>query len=289
MALVQKRFSAFRLVNVLFMAAIIAVTLFPVLNILAKSFSDLKNLTQDNVTFYPRGFNIETYRLVMADRMFWVNYGNTILYTLSGTLISLILTTLVAYPLSVARLRGKKLIITFIVVTMFFNGGMIPNYVLVKALGMRNTLWAIIIPGAISTFNVMVMKTFFETIPRELEEAAVMDGMNTFQVLLRIILPLSKPILATMALFYAVGMWNNWFSSFLYLDHSEMYPVIIYLRNIVSGATMVEGGNAAEAAGAVTANIKAVTIVLTSVPILMVYPFLQRYFVKGIMIGSVKS
>jgi putative aldouronate transport system permease protein len=278
----------FNLINLLIMAFIIFVTLAPFLNIVAKSFSAVRFLDQNAVTFYPKGFNTSTYHLIMSDSVFWINYRNTIFYTVFGTLISLCMSVLLAYPLSVPRLKGKALITTFILVTMFFGGGMIPNYVLVKTLGMRNTIWSILIPGAISTYNVIVMRTFFENIPRELEEAAVMDGMNTYGILWKIVVPLSKPILATMTLFYAVGFWNSWFPSFLYLDKSDMYPVIIYLRNIISGASLA-GGQDTDAIGQVGANIKAVCIVLTSVPILCIYPFLQRYFVQGMMIGSVKA
>jgi len=284
----RKTTYTFRVFNVILMLFIIFITLAPVLNIVAKSFSHVKYLDQNNVTFYPKGFNTTTYQLVMANKMFWVNYGNTILYTVLGTVISLILSTFVAYPLSVPRLRGKVLITGFILFTMFFGGGMIPNYILVRSLGMRNTIWSIVIPGAISTYNVIVMRTFFENIPRELEEAAVIDGMNTYGILFKIIVPLSMPILATMTLFYAVGMWNSWFGAFMYLDKSEMYPVIIFLRNIISGS-LLSSSSDSDAVGQVGANIKAVCIVLTSVPILCVYPFLQRYFVQGMMIGSVKA
>jgi putative aldouronate transport system permease protein len=284
----RKTTYTFRVFNVILMLFIIFITLAPVLNIVAKSFSHVKYLDQNNVTFYPKGFNTTTYQLVMANKMFWVNYGNTILYTVLGTVISLILSTFVAYPLSVPRLRGKALITGFILFTMFFGGGMIPNYILVRSLGMRNTIWSIVIPGAISTYNVIVMRTFFENIPRELEEAAVIDGMNTYGILFKIIVPLSMPILATMTLFYAVGMWNSWFGAFMYLDKSEMYPVIIFLRNIISGS-LLSSSSDSDAVGQVGANIKAVCIVLTSVPILCVYPFLQRYFVQGMMIGSVKA
>lgn len=282
------RAKAFNLVNVAIMLLIIFVMLAPFLSIVAKSFSHVKYLDQNSVTFYPKGFNLTTYKLVMANKMFWRNYANTVFYTVFGTLICVSMSTLLAYPLSVARLRGKPIITAFILFTMFFNGGMIPNYILVRALGMRNTMWSILIPGAISTYNVLVMRTFFESIPKELEEAAVIDGMGTYGILAKIIIPLSKPILATMVLFYAVGHWNSWFGAFLYLDKVEQFPVIIFLRNIISGSTL-SAATDSDAVGQVGANIKAVCIVLTSLPILCVYPFLQKYFVKGMMIGSVKA
>jgi putative aldouronate transport system permease protein len=279
----------FRVFNTLFLLFIVAITLLPFVNIVAKSFSDMKHISMNDVSLWPKGFTTETYKVIMGDSTFWANYKNTVIYTLLGTVISLFLTVLIAYPLSVGRLKGKNIILTFVVLTMFFNGGMIPNYVLVRSLGMRNTIWAIVVPGAVSTFYVLVMKTFFEGIPRELEEAAIVDGMDTYGILGKIILPLSKPIIATMVLFYAVGAWNNWFSAFLYLDHSDMYPVTIYLRNIIAGAMSQSGAGDSDTMSSISSNIKAVTIVLTSVPILSIYPFLQRYFVQGMMIGSVKG
>ena len=277
----------FTIFNFIIMIVIIFITLAPFLNIAAKSFSDRRHLAQNDVTFYPRGFNVDTYNVITSDNVFWNGYKNTIIYTVFGTLISLIVTTLIAYPLSVRKLRGKKIITAFIIFTMFFNGGMIPNYLLVKAVGMRDTMWAILIPGAASTFYVIVMRSFFETIPFELEEAAMVDGMNYYGIFLKIILPLSKPIIATMALFYAVAAWNSWFSAFLYLSSMKLYPVTIYLRNIIAGAS--SGAADSDSLGVVSANIKAVTIMLTSVPILLIYPFLQRYFIKGVMIGAVNG
>jgi putative aldouronate transport system permease protein len=281
-------YKAFRYLNVIFMVLVIVVTLFPVLNVAAKSFSDAKSLSENSVTIFPKGFNTLTYQLVMADEIFWIDYRNTVVYTLLGTLVSLALSAMFAYALSVPRLRGKQFFITFVVVTMFFNGGIIPNYLLVRNLGMRNTIWAIVIPGAISTFNVLIMKAFFVDIPRELEEAAMVDGMTTYGVLLKIILPLSKPILATMTLFYAVGAWNSWFGASIFLDYPEKYPVSIYLRNIIAGS-MVQTGSDPDTLNQVASNIKAACIVLTAVPILCIYPFLQKYFVNGMMIGSVKG
>ena len=279
---------AFRSVNVILLLLLACLTLLPVLNIVAKSFSDSKHLNLGTVTLVPEGFNTKTYQVVMADRVFWQSYGNTVTYTVLATVVSLVLTTLFAYPLSRTRLPGRQWLITLVVITMFFAGGIIPNYLLVRALEMRNTLWAMIIPGAISTFNLLVMKTFFEGIPTDLEEAASIDGLSPWGVLVRIILPLSKPILATMALFYAVANWNAWFGAVLYLDNYQQYPVTIYLRNIIAGS-MAQAGGDSDALTEVAANIKAVTVVLTALPIVCVYPFLQRYFVQGLLIGSIKG
>ena len=177
------------------------------------------------------------------------------------------------------------------VFTMFFSGGLIPNYVLVTSLGLKNTVWAIVLPNAISVFNLLVMKAFFESLPSELEEAAAVDGLNTYGILLRIVLPLSKAIIATMVLFYAVSFWNSWFTAFLYMDRQDLLPVTVYLRNLIAGATGAERPAASPTPTRcqAAATIQAVTIVLTTLPILAVYPFVQRYFVRGVMLGAVKG
>lgn len=288
MAAKSKGYRLFKAVNALLMLLVIAVTLFPVLNILAKSFSDIKNLTLNTVSIYPKGFNLDTYRTIISDPTFWVDYKNTVLYTVLGGAINIFMTTIFAYALSVPRLKGKKVLTMFVVFTMLFNGGMIPNYMIVRSLGMRNTIWAIVIPGAVNTFNLIVMRTFFEGIPKELEEAASIDGMNTYGILARIILPLSKPILATMVLFYAVSLWNSWFPALLYLDRPDLLPVTMYLRNLIAGSMSATGADA-DSLGTVSVNVQYVTIVLTTLPILCIYPFLQKYFVQGLTVGSVKG
>lgn len=285
----SKSYRTFQVVNGILMILVVVVTLAPVLNVVAKSFSSTKYITQNAVLFWPKGFTVNTYKVVTADDIFWIDYRNTVVYTVVGTLISLFMTSIFAYALSVPRLKGRKFFSTFAVFTMFFNGGMIPNYLLVRNLGMRNSIWAVVIPGAVSTFNLLVMRTFFEGLPRELEEAASIDGMDTYGILTHIILPLSKPILATMTLFYAVGAWNSWFGPFLYLDRPEELPVSVYLKNIIAGASAQSGGIDPDSFGQVASNIKAVTIVLTALPITCVYPFFQKYFVQGITIGSVKG
>lgn len=282
---------AFGWVNVVILLLAVAVTLYPFLNVVAESFSSEKYIDFGQVTVWPRGFNLDTYNVVVSDKMFWINYGNTVLYTVVATAISIFLSTIFAYAVSKQELRGRKFFIGLAVVTMFFSGGLIPNYVLVNGLHMTNTIWAVVIPNAISVYNVLIMKSFFENMPRELEEAAVIDGLGTYGTLWRIVLPLSKAVLATMLLFYAVTNWNSWFQAFIYLDHSNLFPVTIYLRNLIAGASSAQtsGANAASDLTQISANIKAVTMVLTVLPILCVYPFIQRYFVSGVMLGSVKG
>jgi putative aldouronate transport system permease protein len=265
------------------------VTLYPFLNVVARSFSEETYIRTGQVNLVPRGFNLHTYKLIISDSMFWTNYRNTVVYTVAATVIAMVLTTSYAYVLSKKHLRGRTVLIGIAVVTMFFNGGLIPNYVLVTSLGLKNTLWAVALPNAIIVFNLLVMKAFFENMPVELEEAAAVDGLGTYGTLWRIVLPLSKAMIATMILFYAVTFWNSWFTAFLYMDRSELFPVTVYLRNLIAGATgaSMAGGDAADLQAA--ANIQAVTIVLTVVPILLVYPFVQRYFVRGVMLGAVKG
>ena len=284
-------YKVFRVFNVVALLAIVFVTFYPFLNMVAQSFSSEGNISAGKVNLVPRGFNLETYRVVMGDSMFWTNYKNTIIYTVVGTAISMVLTTAFAYAISKRHLKGRNLFIGIAVFTMFFAGGIIPNYVLITTLGMKNTLWAIVLPNAISVFNLLIMKSFFENMPEELEEAAAIDGLNTYGILLRIVLPLSKAVLATMILFYAVVNWNSWFSAFLYLDKKELFPVTIFLRNLIAGATS-EGtsfGGSAENLTQIASNVKAVAMVLSVVPILCIYPFVQKYFVTGVMLGSVKQ
>nr|WP_201760448.1 carbohydrate ABC transporter permease [Nonomuraea sp. K271] len=272
------------------MTGVVILTLYPFVNIIARSFSEERYILSGEVNLIPRGFNLTTYQIVVADPMFWTNYRNTVVYTVVATAIAMVLTTCYAYVLSKRHLKGRTFLIWVAVFTMFFNGGLIPNYVLVNSLGLTNSLWAIVLPNAISVFNLLVMKAFFENLPSDLEEAAAIDGLNTYGILGRIVLPLSKAVIATMVLFYAVSFWNSWFSAFLYLNRTELFPVTVYLRNIIAGATGAENAGAGAAdLTQVAANIQSVTIMLTVLPILAVYPFVQRYFVSGVMLGAVKG
>jgi putative aldouronate transport system permease protein len=283
-------YQIFRVINAIVLTGVVVVTLYPFVNVVARSFSGEDYIRSGEVNLLPRGFNLTTYRHVMSDPLFWTNYRNTVVYTVLATAISMVLTTCYAYVLSKRHLRGRGLLTGVAVFTMFFNGGLIPNYVLVSGLGLRNTIWAIVLPNAISVFNLLVMKAFFESMPSELEEAAAVDGLDTYRTLLRIVLPLSKAVLATMILFYAVSFWNSWFSAFLYMDRQDLFPVTVYLRNLIAGATSgSDATTASDTALQIAASIQAVTIVLTSLPIMLVYPFIQRYFVSGVMLGAVKG
>ncbi|MEU1888402.1 carbohydrate ABC transporter permease [Micromonospora sp. WMMD987] len=284
-------YRVFQAVNGIVLTLVVIVTLYPFVNIVARSLSDEAPIIAGKVNLVPQGFNLTSYRLVMSDPMFWTNYRNTVVYTVVATAISIVLTTCYAYVLSKHHLRGRGVLIGIAVFTMFFSGGLIPNYVLITSLGMKNSIWAVVLPNAINVFNLLVMKAFFESLPVELEEAAAVDGLSTYGTLLRIVLPLSKAIIATMLLFYAVSFWNSWFTAFLYLDQQDLLPVTVYLRNLIAGATGAQsaGGVAESDAVQAAATIQSVTIVLTTLPILAVYPFIQRFFVSGVMLGAVKG
>ena len=286
----SRGYRVFQVVNGLILTGVVVAIGYPFLNILARSFSGNTYIVDGQVNLWPRGFNVTTYEHVMKDPLFWDNYRNTVFYTVTATAVAMVLTTCYAYVLSKRHLRGRKVLIGIAVFTMFFNGGIIPNYVLVSSLHLRDTVWAIALPNAINIFNLLVMKAFFENMPSELEEAAAVDGMDTYRILLRIVLPLSKAVLATMVLFYAVAYWNSWFAAFLYMDNQGLFTVTVYLRNIIDSVTSV--ANQQQAIGTqlqIAANIQAVTVVLVALPILCVYPFIQRYFVSGVMLGAVKG
>ncbi|MEU8270659.1 carbohydrate ABC transporter permease [Sphaerisporangium sp. NPDC049002] len=279
----------FQGVNAVVLAGVVIVTLYPFINVIARSLSDENFIRSGQVNLVPRGFTLKTYEYVVSDPMFWTNYRNTVVYTVVATLISMLLTTCYAYVLSKKHLKGRKTLVGIAVFTMFFSGGIIPNYVLITGIGLKDSIWAVVLPNAISVFNLLIMKTFFEGLPVELEEAAAIDGMGTYGILLRIVLPLSKAVIATMTLFYAVAFWNSWFAAFLYMSQSDLFPVTVYLRNLIAGATTASSVGADAMDLTVAANIKAVTMVLTILPIVGIYPFVQRYFVTGVMLGAVKQ
>lgn len=287
-----KGYRAFSILNASLLFVVCIVTLYPFVTVLAQSFSSSGAIKAGLVNVLPVGFNLDTYKAVAQNEMFWINYRNTVVYTVVGTVIAMTLTTMFAFVVSKTHLRGRGALIGIAIFTMFFNGGIIPNYILISTLGMKNTMWAVVIPGAISVFNLLVMKSFFENMPRELEEAAQIDGLGWWGIFTRITLPLSKAVLATMTLFYSVGFWNDWFAAFLYLDKQELFPVTLFLRNLIAGASASASEGAAATGSttlAISANIQSVTMILTIIPIVCVYPFVQRYFVSGVMLGSVKG
>ena len=259
----------------------------PFVYMAALSFSSSKAIINNQVLFWPVGFNLDAYKQIFTYPNFFQAYGNTFIYTIGGTTIAMLMTIMFAYPLSKDNLMGHKVFMKIVVISMFFAGGMIPNYILMVSLGLRDTVASFILPGMISTYYVILMRSFFLTLPRELEEAGEIDGLDLWGVFWRIAIPLSKPIIATMTLFYVVQYWNDWFDAFLYLDTTTKWPVAYYLRQLISSAsgTSADAGDAMQ----IASNIKSCAMVLTSAPIICIYPFIQKYFVQGTMVGAVKG
>jgi len=262
--------------------------LIPFVYMIALSLSSPKAIINNEVFLWPKGFNIKAYVQIFSYPNFFHAYGNTILYTFGGTAISLCMMTLFAYPLSKRRLRGQKALMKLVIFSMFFTGGLIPNYLLVSSLHLVNTRWAMLLPFAINQFNLILLINFFRTIPNDLEEAAIIDGLDYFGILLKIILPLSGAALATVGLYTAVFFWNDWFNGLIYLKSSQ-FPVMLFLRNIVTGTSMVGDAAGSGDKTSIAISIKGAVIITSTLPIIVLYPFLQRYFVKGIMIGAVKG
>lgn len=270
------------------MIFVLLICLVPFIYMMSVSISDTKAIINDQVFLFPVGINLEAYRQIFQYPDFFNAYGNTIFYTVAGTSIALVMTTLFAYPLSKSYLRGQKTVMKMVIISMFFTGGLIPNYLLVSALRLTGTVFAMLIPFAINQFNLIILVNFFKSLPVELEEAALIDGLSYFGILLKIIVPLSKPALATIALYVAVFFWNDWFNGLIYLN-TDQYPVMLFLRNIVNGTTMV--GDAAGSAdkSTIAISIKSAVIITSTLPIVILYPFLQKYFVKGLTVGSLKG
>ncbi|MGP0583428.1 carbohydrate ABC transporter permease [Paenibacillus timonensis] len=283
----------FDVIVYLIAAVIILIVLYPLLFVVSASFSDPARVLNGEVWLFPKGVTLEAYNNILHNEQIWIGYRNSIFYTVVGTLINIVMTLLAAYPLSRPDLPGRKGLMLIITLTMFFSGGLIPSYLLVKSLGMVDTMWALIIPGAISTYNLIVMRTYFQSsIPWELQEAAHIDGCSNWRLLVSIILPLSKPILAVMVLFYAVGHWNAFFNALIYIRSEHLYPLQLVLREIlmISQSTGVDGGNVGmEEKILLSESIKFAVIIVSSLPVLVMYPFVQRHFVKGVMIGSIKG
>jgi len=285
----------FVIVNAVLLTLVLIAVLYPLWFVLIASISDTAAVLTGKVWLWPRDFTLAGYKIVLQNGELLRSYGNTVLYTAIGTAINLVLTVMAAYPMSRRDYRGRNALMAFIVFTMFFSGGMIPTYLLVKDLGMLNTIWALVIPNAVSVWNIIIMRTFFQqSLPYEIQEAAQIDGCSDIKILLRIVLPLSKPILAVMVLFYAVGHWNAFFNALIYLTDRDLYPLQLILREIlIQGqmASMMESGDTTGMARRImeAESIKYAVVIIANLPVLLLYPFLQKYFVKGVLIGSLKG
>jgi putative aldouronate transport system permease protein len=283
----------FDLINIVLMLALIVATLYPLLYVLFASVSNPGDLAAyRGILLKPLGFSLSAYEAVFSNPSIGIGYRNTLFYVVGGTALSMILTILGAYALSRQNVLWKVPIMFMIVFTMFFSGGLIPTYLLVgKTLNWVDTPWAIIVPTAINTWNLLILKTSFEAVPVSLEEAARIDGANDFTILFRIIIPLSLPALAVIVLFYAVGQWNAYFQALIYLRDRTLFPLQLVLREILIANSMdsMTTGVSSGDIEPIGETIKYATIVVATVPILLLYPFLQRYFIKGVMIGAIKE
>lgn len=285
--------SIFRVCNVCIMVALMIICLYPFLYIIFASFSDAAELLKTTgLLLKPAGFSLEGYKAVLNNKDVYTGYANTIFYVGIGTTLNVVVTALLAYALSRKTVKYAKHMMVFIVITMFFSGGMIPTYLVVKNLGLLDNRWALIFPTLVSTYNLIVMKTAFMGIPDSLEESAKLDGANDIIILFRIVLPLSTSTIAVMVLFYGVSHWNSWFNAMMYLPTRRgLYPLQLILREILINAStdnmMMDSSSGARAS--LEDVIKYATVVVATVPILCVYPFLQKYFVKGVMVGAVKG
>jgi len=284
-------FKWFMAINSLIMLLLVSSILIPFLHLLSVSLSESSAVVGGKVGLWPKGFNMEAYVRVFQHPSILTGFKNSILQTVLGTAIGLFMLTLCAYPLSKRILKGRKLVILFIMFTMFFSGGLIPTYMLIKSVGLLDSIWAIVLPFSITPYYLMLMMTYFEGIPKEVEESAMIDGLGPFRTLLKIVLPLSKPILAALTLFLIVYYWNNWFNSMIYLNNTEQHPVMMIVRNIIAGSDLAGNAGAVGDTGnnVPSAALKAAAIMSTTLPIMLIFPFTQKYFAKGVMIGSVKG
>ncbi|MEC0127255.1 carbohydrate ABC transporter permease [Paenibacillus pabuli] len=281
----------FDIVNISFITLFVIFCLAPFLHTIAISFSSNRAITSGEVTIFPKEFNWDAYTQVFSDQSMIYSLGYTTLLTIATTVLCMLFTLAAAYPLTKKKLKGRKLFMYVIIITMFFSGGIIPEYLLIRDLNLLNSVWALILPGLVSPFNLIILISFFRGIPESLEESAEIDGSSHVHTLFKIILPLSMPVLATLALFYAVGRWNGFQDSLMYINDPKLYPLQLKLfqmvqNNMVSELTQMEGANRTPLT---PESLKAATVIFATVPILLVYPWLQKYFVSGAMLGAVKG
>jgi len=284
----------FTIVNYTVLTIFLVLIIYPLIFVMSSSLSDGSAVISGRVILWPVNFSTLAYEKVFSYPRIWSGYGNSLFYAVVGTLVNVTMTLLAAFPLSRRDLFGKNIFLALFLFTMFFNGGLIPTYLLVRDLGLRNTRWALIIPQALSVWNLLIAITFVRTsIPHELLEASQLDGCSDFNYFVRILLPLSTPLIAVLSLFYAIGHWNQFFAALLYLTNKDLFPLQIILRDILISSnvdlSMVEDIKIMAAREALRELLKYALIVVASVPVLIIYPFAQRYFVKGIMLGSVKG
>ncbi|TDQ42691.1 carbohydrate ABC transporter permease [Aureibacillus halotolerans] len=282
-------------INVAIILIFTCIILYPLLYVVLASFSNPAELYENPLLIWPRGFNVESYRLVFENPDIWTGFRNSILYTFVGTFTNILMTVLAAYPLSRRDFFGRGFFTFVFTFTMFFSGGLIPMYLVNQSIGIVGSMWALILPGAISVFNMIIMRTYFQTrIPRELEESAFMDGCNDIKLLMKVVLPLSAPIIAVMVLFYGVGHWNNYFDALIYLSDRNQFPLQLFLREILVKEEMENMLQSASDTGyadrmLAKEGLKYAVVVVSALPLLILYPLLSKFFEKGILVGSIKG
>lgn len=273
-------------INYLVMLGIIILTLYPFLYLLLVSLSPIEEIMKSTIILIPKKTTLEAYKYVLLYGSMGRAYTNTVIITLAGTLLHLILTSFGAYVLSNKYLPGRKVLTSMIIITMMFHGGMIPHYLVIKQLNLINTLWALIIPNAIASYWLIIARNFFQSIPQSLSESARIDGCSEYGILFKIVLPLSAPILATLALFHAVGQWNTYFDAVIFINSPKLQPLQVLVRSMYQTSNNIFVGDTLPPP---VETVRAATVMVATLPILCIYPFLQKYFVKGMMIGAVKG
>ncbi|MEK8128838.1 carbohydrate ABC transporter permease [Paenibacillus filicis] len=288
---IKKRINLADISIILIITAVSITCLVPFLYMIALSFSSNDAIISQKVALWPVDFTLETYKTILSDVEMIYTLGYTIVLTIVYTLVCMFLTICAAYPLTKQRLKGRNFILTVLVFTMYFSGGLIPSYMLVKNLDMMNTMWSLILPGAMSVFNLIILKTFFASLPESLEESASIDGCNDLGILMRIVLPLSLPSIATLSLFYAVDRWNGFQDALFYITDKNLYPMQLKLYQIITANQQLDAQQGEGSVGAyiVPESLKAASVMFATVPILVVYPKLQKYFVDGVMTGAIKG
>jgi ABC-type glycerol-3-phosphate transport system permease component len=283
----------FNIINFSFIIALLLAVLYPLIYILSSSISSPDAVGSGKIVFFPVGFSLEGYFRIFREKFVMIGYGNTLFYTITGTTLNILLTLPCAYALSKKELPGRGIIMGIFLFTMYFSGGMIPTFMLVRSLGLVNTRAVLIILGAVSVYNVIISRTFFAGIPQELEEAAYIDGCSKTGTFIQIVLPVSKALIGVMVLYYAVAHWNSYFNAMIYVTNDNYKPLQLFLRRIlitdITNANMVGGDELEMNAEALKNLVKYSIIIVSSLPILILYPFLQKYFEKGMLIGSVKG
>ena len=289
----------FEIFNTILMVLVLLIILYPLWFVVIASVSDSQFVTSGQVWLWPKGFHLAAYKRVFTNDRLLTGYRNTIIYTLVATILNLVVTICLAYPLSRKDFKGRGILTLMMTITMFFNGGLIPTYLCYKQLGLVNNPWVMILPGLVTTYNCILVRTFFQSQPYELQEAAMIDGCSNFRILWQIIIPLSKPIIAVMTIYYGVGHWNAYFDALVYISKDEFKPLSLILRDILvtvtasasgkDGMGSAGGQEAMDELAKTAESMKYAVIIISTVPVLCLYPFLQKHFAKGVMLGAIKG